>query len=1176
MRRWLARILLLLILLAALLVAVVQGVLWSDLPRRIVVDQLEQQTGLSVRLDAVRVGWLGGTTLENLRLAPPLAAQPVLEAPHVEAGHTMLPALLVGRPFAVRHLTLDRPTLHLRRHDAGQWNVQRVLETVFAARPPGDPEPGPLDLPALTVRDATVHITRSDRPAYALHHVGLTGRPGTAVDYLLRLDAGAAGTLQARFSRAAPHPHTLRFDLHPSEPLFAALGIEPRAYRAQGQWEGRLDHGALRGELELTHLDLPELAHVTGRLTLRRRADNGAIELQPQTLRIEPRVGPAETVTFDAGRLVWNAGQLTAHNLHLLTLDGEVQLTGSVDPAARTGELSAAWRGLTLPDALTHTGEFDLTLERAGPARRRAHATVRADVDSPLGQWRSQVELTAVGRSWKNLETTATVRQVRLTRAGRTFTFPDLSGEMTVAAPTITLNALHLLDAPTQRRLAGEGVFDWRARTWSATLEAEQLPLAVLPEPFAELTQLRLDVSGQGGMVQLREARFSAGDVVATAEGRYQPEVDAPLQLDVELQEAPIRFGGYDDTAHRAGIEADNLAGGLRVAGTLRPLSLRIEGKLTAETLQVYHEQVGDLALTVHAAVDTESLRARADAVEWLGGQWELRLEQVFGQTPRLLLEGRDVDLSLVDRLLGRGLDLQGAADVSVVTSPSPRRAGAPLTGSFELRNVARGALRAERIAGSLRLAAGTLRIHNIEARQGDGRLTGEIALPLDQPSRIRFDQRIENWPVLPLARHYQVRLSGAAHGTFDAAQLTGDAEAQLRAVASFQSADATPRQLATLSTDWRLAESTLDLHRLDGELLDGPVTGQGQVDLRALRRAELDVRWEDVAPAQLAPVAEPLTEAAGTLAGSIHLAPTDERRAVGPLRVDLRIDRTDATYRDLPLGAGHATAFLDPDRRRYVLHEMRLETVGGVADLWGRVTWQPDSSPDADGATDGQGRSGNWHLFVQGALENIDLAMLTRALRGEEEEPIIGRIDASATVTTPLREWSHAFGQGRLAMRESDIANVPLISILYDLVNVNWFAREPAGQGEARFRVEDGAVVFDRFHYTNRGTQIDLAMRIANLWQGPESAVDGYALVSATPLPDIELLEMINRAVSELQAGVTTARIGGTLGDPVAQPMLFQALQSEIGRLLIGAQYEEPAVNRLEQPPGEQDAPSP
>ncbi|MFW6059831.1 MAG: hypothetical protein ACODAQ_06595, partial [Phycisphaeraceae bacterium] len=290
------------------------------------------------------------------------------------------------------------------------------------------------------------------------------------------------------------------------------------------------------------------------------------------------------------------------------------------------------------------------------------------------------------------------------------------------------------------------------------------------------------------------------------------------------------------------------------------------------------------------------------------------------------------------------------------------------------------------------------------------------------------------------------------------------------------------------------------------------------------------------------------------------HLAPADERRAIGPLRVDLRVDRTDATYRGLPIGAGHATAYLDPDKARYVLHEMRFETVGGVTELWGRVGWQAHDAQDADS------RAGGWYAFAQGEFEDLDLEQLTRTLR-PEEEPILGRINGGATVTTPLHNWSRAFGRGELALRESDLANIPLISVLYDLVNVNWFNREVAGKGEAQFRVENGVVVFDRFHYTNRGTQIELALRIADIWQGAESPIEGYALVSVTPLPDIELLEMVNRAVAELQAGATTALLGGTLRNPEARPMLFHALQDEVRRLLVGAEYEEPAVNRPADP---------
>ncbi|MFW6059563.1 MAG: hypothetical protein ACODAQ_05245, partial [Phycisphaeraceae bacterium] len=875
MRRWSVRILLALLALAVLLIVIVQAVLWTDLPRRIVVDQLQQQTGLSVRLDAINVSWFGNATLHDLRVTPPLSSRHVLEAPRIEANHTSLPGLLFGRPLRIDALTLDEPTIHLREDEPGQWNLQRVVEAIRGAQPPPDPERvGPIALPALTVRDATLRIVAHDRPPYELTDVHLTGQTGAAVDYNVRLDASTAGTIEARLSRASPHPHELRFDLHPPATLFAALGLDDKPYRAAGQWHGQLeDGGGVNGELTLTALDLPDLAHVAGRALVQRRPDNGALVLRPRQLRVEPAHGPAEHLTLDAGRLTWHESTLTARALHLLAFGGDAYLTGTFDPAARTGEAHATWQQLNLPDALTHHGELDLTLTEAGPVRRRAELNVRTTVDSPLGQWRGRVGVTATGRRWQQLDATATLRQLRLTRGERTFAFPDLAGHFAVAAPTVRLDELRLLDAPPQRRLAGEGTFDWQTRTWSALLDAEQLPLPILPQPFAELSGLRLDAAGDGANVQLHEARFSGGDVVATAEGRYHPRADAPLRLEVRLEEAPIQLGDYGGELDRPWIDAENLAGGVQVQGTLNPVALNINGALITEALRVYHESVGDLTLRVHATADAQQLRASAEAVEWLDGLWQVHTTYPYGGDPRLTVEGENIDLALVDRLLGRRVDLEGRADLRLVTAPARRNARTPITGSFELRDVARQQVRADRVTGQLHLAANVLRIHQIEAQRADGRLTGELSLDLREPTRLRFDQTIEQWPALPGEFPYQLRLSGAIRGAFDPVALSGDAEAQLRAAATFENDQAT-RELATIETDWRLRDTTLTLATLEGDVLDGTLAGEGRVDLHALRRAELDMQWADVEPQRLAPVAEPLREAGGTLAGSIHLAP--------------------------------------------------------------------------------------------------------------------------------------------------------------------------------------------------------------------------------------------------------------------------------------------------------------
>ena len=1192
MRRWLLRIFMIVLVLLVLLIAVVQGVLWSDLPRQVAVSQLQRQLGVSVRIDELAVGWFGTTEAHRVRVAAPLSADPVAALPTLRIEHTALPMLMLGRSPAVEKVTVDQPELTLRRDETGQWNVTALIEAVRAAQAGTEPTAptGPLPLPALDVRGATIRLERASGAAYTLNNVRLIGRRDAALAYTLRVEAGALGQAHARFSRAAPHAHELRFDLTSPTRLSNALGLGARDYKLRGTWQGQLAARGLSGRLALAHARLARVGELTGRVAVRQHAARGAWTAQPDSLTFHPAFALPTPVTLAGGRLTWQSPHLSADALQVRALNGEARLNATFTPGARTGELHAAWEALRYPDGFAYTGALDVSLTRPGPAKRALDATVSADVTTPLGRATGEARLSANGRRWSSVTGQLRTTDVRFMRGGQTHPLPDLRAELALNAPVLRLRELTLRDAPSAaQRFKVSGRYDWRSRAWAASLDVAPLPLPMGVGPVSEVEALRVDATGQGPAVQLQHARLSTGGIVVTADGRYDARQASPVALNVQVEQVPIRLGH----AQRAWVRAANLTGGLRLEGALRPLKLNAQGELVARSLQVYRESVGDLALTVHATADAQRVRVQADRVQWLGGAWLVKGAYPYDGEPRVTISGEDVDLSLVDGLLGRRLALAGRGDLNVQTVPTRRVGDAPaVTGEFELRDVKLPGVPIDRFTGKLSLSDGRFRLTDLAATRGEGRFDGALSLPLDEPTRLRLDAaRFENWPALFDGGAGQVRLSGRMSGEFDVAAQTGDAQAKLRARATWRD-----QAIAALQTQWQLRDALLSLQRIDGELLGGTLRGEGRVTLGAWQQGELNVRWQDVQPARLQAVTPGLNDVQGGVSGSVSVGPADERRAIGPVRVSLRLNPAEATYRGLALGSGRATAYLDPARQRYVLHDLTLHGLGGTLNLWGRASRHPgraapsraaaapttQPAPMHEHALDDEAANNtnnanaqnagaravsgehDWYVYVQGGATQLDLARLTERLGGMSD-PIAGRVDGQVTVMTPLHDWSSALGRGRLKLRESDLGDLPVFSILYDLMNVRIGEDKPTGRGDARFRIEQGTLVFDRFHYVNRGTQIELAGRLDDLWAGESSPIRGYALLSVTPLPDIELLETFNEALTTLQADVTTVYLAGTLGEPTYQLVPFKGVQDLLSRVLSGSRYE-PATTQ----PGE------
>lgn len=1227
MRRWLGRILVLLLILALLVGVTVQGVLWTDLPRQQVIAALESETGLSVHIDALEVGWLGDTEARGLRLALPMPGEAFVEAPHMRVRHTALPWLLLTQTVDLHAVTLERPTVHLRQDARGAWNVARVIETVQAAQPPDPaPTPGPLALPGVAVRDATLRIIPADEDPIELTGVGVRGRTGQALDYNLDLDAPTLGTVRARVARVAPHAHEVEFELAPPPALLALLGIEPPAstkstvdadqlaafarplpagvpaalaeaptagelftrpvamdpdapptvHAARGQWRGRFGDTGITGELSLDTLDLPGLGRVRGGLALHHHQGEDALLIRPSPgLRLEPIGEVPGPVGFVAGRLTWHAGRLLAEDVRLRGMEGEVQLTADLDPTRRLGELSADWRGVVWPAGVEHRGQLELTLRRHGAAQRRIEATVQTGIGSPLGRWRGRAELEAVGRDWDEFEATLATRDLQLTRDGESQRLPDLAAELSLAAPVVRLERLGLHAPGPEQRLRATGQYDWQAGDWSLTLDAGGVSVPGLAAA-TDLAELRLDASGTDRHVRLHQGRINTAGIVATATGGYEPAATEPVQLDLQVREAPIQVG---DQEH-LWLDADNLIGGLRVVGTLQPLALEARGELVARSLRVYNETIGDLTLAVQAEMDHHGIEGRAAAGNWLGGDWRVEASYPYDGRPRLVIDGEAIDLARVDQLLGRRLALGGEADVHLVTTPPANpQALQSMRGAFELRDVVRDPVRADRITGQLELLGSRLRVTDLEAQRGDGRVRGDLAIQLEPPMRLNLDQTLERWPLVAGLEPLELHVSGHAGGSFDLLEGEGQASSELRTTLIHDG-----RPLVDFDSQLQLLGSVLNLNQLEGMLLDGSITGRGRTDLTDVSRSELVIQLREIDLGQFEAIgvddllvsvaslfqAEPVTidtylamsiavqileDLSEKLEGSIVLGPTDHRRAIGPIRLDVTLRETEVAYRELPIGAGALTAYFDPDRDRYVLHESSLDVAGGRLSLWGRISRHPGPPPTPRDPSD---RGGTWYAFAQGGLDALDLELLTTHLL-PEGPPILGRLSGSATLSTPLDDWSSAFGRGELNLRNSDIAGVPIFSMLYDLMNVRFLDPQPEGEGEARFRVDGGELVFDRFQYSNRGTHLELAGRVTDIWAGDESPIEGLAVASLSPLPDILMLDVVNRALALLQTDVTTVQLDGTVREPRARPVPFRGVQQTLGRILGGAEYEPP-----------------
>jgi len=1148
MRRWLIRLTLAAVVLGLVLAGVVQAVLWSSLPRRIVASQLEAQTGLAVDLEGLTTGWGGTTRVEGLSVRLPLSDRPIAEVDAATLEHTGLLSLAATQQFTLDRLRAKRPTLNLRRLEDGAWNIERLISIVQANLPATEPSGGrALPLPELAIEDFTLTLDRGDDKDKVVvpgSSLSLAAHSGGAEALDLELTVPGLTTITGRVARRGPYTQNLRITL--TDPADRAdwvarlLGEGMSRLDATLTWRGGLAGGGIQGRLGLSPATFGEIK-ASG--AARVEAGGDGVTLRPDGLELTgpPLPGP---VTLAGGRVAYTGERIDLTALTARTLGGQVRLTGDVDTAGLTGELAVDWAGLTIPAGVQHAGRVTVDVNRARPGRRSIDCNVAVTGrESPLGPWRSELSLSVSGPAWDDLAGTVSLDNLVIERPNAPIEFRPINAELAIEPDRFAFRNLRFAGGDHPARLNCRGHYQPSTGSWALELAGRRLNVG---GGLPQIERIDLAAKGDARSFTLEQSELVTAGLALAARGAYQPDEAArrgPLTGELTLKQVPVSLRQATGSL----IRAENVQGRLTLNGSLTPLKLTGSGELEAVALKAGEEPLGDVRLSVEAAANDDAITLRTQELSLLDGTWRIdgqyRLDPAAQQRYSLTVRGWSLDLMRLHGAMGGGGLIRGTGRLTLdARGEALTLDELKVTGEFEGERLGLGPIGVESLTTRLAIRNGELEAHDIVAtHENQGRLTGRIALPLDEPSDLSFDLALEPWSLLP-GEAAALTVRGQLDGRFDAATLTGEATGRLDARFA---AEQTP--LLSLAMPLELSGDSLTIDPMTGAVLGGSATGQARLELREPLASELTLTWQEGRPEQLAALAPPLEAARGTLGGRITVGPAPEKHPRGPFRLRVTLSPgEDAAYDAIPLGETTVTLYyVNPER--IVLNSFQSRVAGGDVTVWGRLSRHV----------------GNWHLFASGEVDKLQLQpVIATFLPGRE---IVGLIDVTeATLITRLaldgpprenlrRTLRSLHGRGAATVTQSDFAAIPLFSVFYDVLNLNIGTRVPAGAGETAFRFEEGRLLLENLRYENRGMRLRLlGLSIQDLLKGGESPIRGYALASLNPLPEIEAFEMINKAISTFQAGVTTVRLTNTLAEPKTVPVVFTGLTDSV-RALVG-----------------------
>ncbi len=609
-RRWIAHIFIGLLGLILLAMAVVQVLLWTNLPKNLLVAQLEAQLGLRINAQSLSTGWLGHTTLKNGSLGLPLEEQTFLTVPTLRLKHTTLFGLLIGRSFAIDSIEIDQPTMVAVQGADGQWNIQGAVQTAALlaggqSAATAGPQRIPV-LPKLKLVDGTIEVIDNQQRWGTIGPLNAVGASVGSLVWRCSATIGDAVRLDAEVAPGGAWKHRVKFVARQLDATAGNLGIATYQADFNGTWAGQIDDGKFIGRLTLDHLaaqNVPGLADVTLDGTTDVEADGSTLTLRPQSVELKSSILAFPPIRLTAGAFTHDDSGLHAHDVQVGVLGGLAILNGSLDRKRMSADFQARWTGLELPGRISNRGSLTATLRMPFAGHPAVALVLDSQGSTARGSWDATVQLAGTGQSWKSIDWVLTAPKLDFD-GSVPIHLSQLSGHITQRYPMVELTDLSL---PGSARLNSQGNFDLEKYSWYFWLDGGA-PTSAWGKPIS----LWINTWGDAQLYTLKEMDLRVGNLGLWAGGYYDSRIPKPLNLNAVCQQIA------QPTA------AARLQGHVGANFTLTGLLLdnQIAGDFTSTNLVAFNRPVGDVDLKFDGEIAWPQAQVQTQELSLFGGRW--------------------------------------------------------------------------------------------------------------------------------------------------------------------------------------------------------------------------------------------------------------------------------------------------------------------------------------------------------------------------------------------------------------------------------------------------------------------------------------------------------------------------------------------------------------------------
>lgn len=1136
--------------LAVLLLIVVvtlQIIFWTNVPRNLVINAVQQALGLRVTAATLSTGFFGHTTLRDVTLALPLADESFFKVEQLTVDHTSVPGLIFKRTVAVQSVEMLRPRIVVRQDAGGNWNLQDVATLIARAGGSGNPQQedggGPsntLRLPKIAIVDGSVLVAANNGQQAEVAPLNVRGEPEGSLTWKYDVSIGKQLMAVGRLAPGGTFKHEVELKLRDVGEWVSLVspGFK-HAIHADGTWNGQIVDGELSGQLQLTDAAFDKMA-AKGAIGL---TAGKTIKARPNGLTIRTGSAVLPEVTVLDGVVRRDANAIVVDSINTAISGGTASLSARYEPDTRKLQAGAVWEDIGIVGAAIQSGSFNLALSEPLAGRPEIQAKLQNAGRAGEANWDVSLDVRGDGRSFNDIDWTITADRLAGNVGRRKADLTGSVAHITTTGQTITLHSLERRDASA---LSASGQYDLATDKWSLWMNGQG---PRLPGGDQEPMTFMVNAWSDGSFISLDELYLRDTELEITGKGYYMTDRPDPVFLNLSLSQVHTDRAVTSAAGERP-LVGGHVLGDFYIHGKMNPSDLYLQGWLTGKDLVIADRSLGDVKIALDGSIDKDRhLSLKTQELSLLDGRWSI---DAFSPTPwdstRINLKVRDLPLQKVGELMGRddvGGTLKGSWTIDA-TGVKPNDVF--LRGDFSAVDLAAGPLRAETLAGTTRLRSGRLR-SELTFKQADGDANFALAMALAQPTQLTLTTDVNNWPATTSSRGRLVTsIDSKLQIDTKTKSATGDVSIATKAFIDDQPAgDAT----LDVNMDGRL----IQLRKLEANLLGGVVRGGGTINLDRPLQSNMHADWSGFTGEALGSVVPGLSDLRGTFDGFASIRPDVGPRPLGTLTAIVHLSPTDAHFRSIDIGGAQARLAIDVKPTwRVILDTARFDVAGGSVDIWGRAAQHVTRDP----ILVRQGRGSIVAAQTTVRLRNLDLNTLVQAAK-PGERPLQAKLTGEINLIADSTSLNSVVGNGRLSLDEGKLVNFRPVEQLFKQMNVS--DNSPGkGYGTVALRMERGRVDVNDVHYYEAGIEMLGLATVYDLYERKESQINGTLVGTIRPFRDTKLsiLADADEIFSILQSQLSAVDIYGNLGDIKVRQALVGDIGDSVKQMITGSARSE------------------